>query len=80
MDGNVWCSVGWGDLNENGVRGYNAGGDLLGKISHPGDGRQSVLRRHVQKPAVYLRLDIALCGLHQRDRRDEAVTRLRHRP
>jgi gluconolactonase len=35
MDGNVWCSVGWGDLNENGVRGYNAGGDLLGKIHIP---------------------------------------------
>ena len=34
-DGNVWCSVGWGDANENGVRGYNAAGELLGKIHIP---------------------------------------------
>ena len=74
--GNVWCSVGWGDAERNGVRCYNAGGDLLGKSPHPGDGRQSVLRRHLQKPAVYLRLELALRGLYQRDRRLEAVTRL----
>ena len=42
---------------------------------HPGDGRQSVLRRHVQKPAVHLRLDVALCGLHERDGRLEALIR-----
>src|ERR1700724_2390322 len=34
-DGNVWCSVGWGDPKEDGVRGYTAGGDLLGKIHIP---------------------------------------------
>jgi gluconolactonase len=33
--GNVWCSVGWGDANENGVRGYNGAGELLGKIHIP---------------------------------------------
>src|SRR5246500_5234928 len=33
--GNVWCSVGWGDPNEDGVRCYTAGGDLLGKIHIP---------------------------------------------
>jgi gluconolactonase len=33
--GNVWCSLGWGDTNEDGVRCYNAGGDLLGKIHIP---------------------------------------------
>jgi sugar lactone lactonase YvrE len=30
-----WCSVGWRDPNENGVRCYNAGGELLGKIHIP---------------------------------------------
>ena len=34
-DGNVWCSVGWGDPNEDGVRCYTPGGDLLGKIHIP---------------------------------------------
>jgi gluconolactonase len=33
--GNVWCSVGWGDAGEDGVRCYNAGGDLLGKVHIP---------------------------------------------
>ncbi|MBV9653689.1 MAG: SMP-30/gluconolactonase/LRE family protein [Acetobacteraceae bacterium] len=33
--GNVWCSMGWADPKEDGVRCYNAGGDLLGKIHLP---------------------------------------------
>ena len=33
--GNVWCSVGWGDPNEDGVRCYTPDGDLLGKIHMP---------------------------------------------
>ena len=33
--GNVWCSCGWGDTNDDGVRCYNSGGDLLGKIHIP---------------------------------------------
>jgi gluconolactonase len=34
-DGRVWLSVGWGDPNENGVRGYSPQGELLGKIHIP---------------------------------------------
>jgi gluconolactonase len=34
-DGRVWCSVGWGDPNEDGVRCYAPDGDLLGKIHIP---------------------------------------------
>jgi gluconolactonase len=34
-DGRVWCSVGWGDTNEDGVRCYTSDGDLLGKIHIP---------------------------------------------
>ena len=33
--GRVWCSVGWGDPNEDGVRCYAPEGDLLGKIHIP---------------------------------------------
>ena len=34
-DGRIWCSVGWGDPNENGVRCYSPTGDLIGKIHIP---------------------------------------------
>jgi len=34
-EGHVWCSVGWGDPNEDGVRCYTKDGDLLGKIHIP---------------------------------------------
>ena len=35
VDGNVWCSMGWGDPSEDGVRCYTPGGDLIGKIHLP---------------------------------------------
>jgi gluconolactonase len=34
-DGRIWCSVGWGDPKENGVRCYTPNGELLGKIHLP---------------------------------------------
>ena len=34
-DGRIWCSVGWGEPNENGVRCYTPAGELLGKIHIP---------------------------------------------
>jgi gluconolactonase len=33
--GRVWCSVGWGDPKEDGVRCYTPDGELLGKIHIP---------------------------------------------
>jgi len=35
MDGNVWCSMGWGDPREDGVRCYTPAGELIGKIHLP---------------------------------------------
>ena len=35
VDGNVWCSMGWADPNEDGVRCYAPSGDLIGKIHLP---------------------------------------------
>jgi gluconolactonase len=35
IDGNVWCSVGYGIPYENGVRCYSLDGVLLGKILLP---------------------------------------------
>ncbi|MCW3476653.1 SMP-30/gluconolactonase/LRE family protein [Limobrevibacterium gyesilva] len=34
-DGNVWCSMGWADPKEDGVRCYAPTGDLIGKIHLP---------------------------------------------
>jgi len=34
-DGNVWCSMGWADPKEDGVRCYEPGGALIGKIHLP---------------------------------------------
>ncbi len=34
-DGNIWCSMGWADPAEDGVRCYAPDGDLLGKIHLP---------------------------------------------
>ncbi len=34
-DGNVWCSMGWADQKEDGVRCYTPQGDLIGKIHIP---------------------------------------------
>jgi gluconolactonase len=35
MNGNVWCSMGWGDPTEDGVRCYAPDGELIGKIHLP---------------------------------------------
>jgi len=35
VEGNVWCSMGWADPKEDGVRCYAPEGDLLGKIHIP---------------------------------------------
>ena len=37
-DGRIWCSVGWGDPNENGVRRYSPASELIGKIHIPETG------------------------------------------
>ena len=41
---------------------------------HSGDGPQPVLRRPAAQQTLHLRLDIALCGLHKRAGRYEAMT------
>ena len=35
VDGNVWCSMGWADPNEDGVRCYAPNGDMIGIIHLP---------------------------------------------
>ena len=76
-DGRVWCSVGWGDPNEDGVRCYTPDRRTARQDPHSGNRRQSVLRRSAAKPTLYLRLDVALCGLHGRAGCNEAVQQQR---
>ena len=35
IQGNVWCTMGWGDPGEDGVRCYAPNGDLIGKVHLP---------------------------------------------
>jgi gluconolactonase len=35
VEGNVWCSMGWADRKEDGVRCYTPAGQLIGKIHLP---------------------------------------------
>jgi gluconolactonase len=35
VDGNVWCSMGWADPSEDGVRCYAPNGEIIGKIHLP---------------------------------------------
>jgi hypothetical protein len=35
IEGNVWCSMGWADPKEDGVRCYTPAGQLIGKIHLP---------------------------------------------
>jgi gluconolactonase len=35
VEGNIWCSMGWADPKEDGVRCYSPHGELLGKIHIP---------------------------------------------
>ena len=35
VDGNVWCTMGWDETKEDGVRCHSPAGELLGKIQVP---------------------------------------------
>ena len=48
-EGHVWCSVGWGDPNEDGVRCYSSRGRSARQDPHSGNGLQPVLRRSATK-------------------------------
>ena len=73
-EGRVWCSVGWGDPKEDGVRCYTPNGDLLGKIHIPETVANLCFGGQQRNRTLHLRLDIALCSVHGRAGRHEAMT------
>ena len=72
--GRIWCSARLGRSEREWRALLHSGRRPARQDPHPGNGRQFVLRRHFQKSAIYLRLELTLRGLHERDRRLEAVT------
>ena len=70
--GNVWCPCGWGDPNDDGVRCYNSAGDLLGKVHIP-ETVANLCFGGTFRNRLHLRLELAVCGPYQRDRRHEAL-------
>jgi gluconolactonase len=53
VEGNVWCSVGWGDPKEDGIRCYSPQGDLLGKIHTP-ETAGNLVFGGVQRNRIYI--------------------------
>jgi gluconolactonase len=75
-EGRLWCSVGWGDPNEDGVRCYTPDGDLLGKIHIP-ETVANLCFGGQQRNRLYIcGSSVALCGLHQCAGGDECRKRL----
>jgi len=74
IDGNVWCSMGWADPKEDGVRCYGAERRSDWQDPSSRDLRQSVLRRPEAKPPVHVRKHIGLRHLRRDPRRAVAVT------
>ena len=83
VEGNVWCSMGWADPKEDGVRCYSPEGDLLGKIHIPETVANLTFGGLLAQPALHLRQHVALCVLRGYAGSDAAVTirlaRLRER-
>ena len=75
-DGRIWCSVGWGDPNENGVRCYTPGGELLGKIHIPETVANLCFGGQQRNRLYNLRVDVTLCSLHECAGCSEAVNQL----
>jgi hypothetical protein len=72
-DGNVGCSKGWADRKEDGVRCYAPNGDLIGKIHVPETVANLTFGGMEAQSVVHLRLDVALCVLHERASCHEAL-------
>ena len=73
IDGNVWCSMGWADPKEDGVRCYASSGDLIGKIHLPETCANLCFGGPKRNP-VHVRKYIGLRHLRRDPRRAVAVT------
>jgi gluconolactonase len=72
VDGNVWCSMGWADPKEDGVRGYSPQGELIGKIHLP-ETCANLCFAGKKKNRLFMCASTSVCGLHRNRRRLGAV-------
>ena len=63
VDGNVWCSMGWGDPAEDGVRCYAPDGALIGKIHLP-EGCANVCFGGVKKDRLFMCASTSVYALY----------------
>ena len=61
--GNVWCSMGWGDPSEDGVRCYAPDGDLIGRIHLP-EGCANLCFGGVKKDRLFMCASTSVYALH----------------
>jgi gluconolactonase len=62
-DGNVWCSMGWGDPAEDGVRCFAPDGTLIGKIHLP-EGCANLCFGGVKKDRLFMCASTSVYALH----------------
>jgi gluconolactonase len=63
IDGNVWCSMGWGDPSEDGVRCYAPDGTLIGKIHLP-EGCANLCFGGLKKDRLFMCASTSVYALH----------------
>ena len=68
VDGNVWCSMGWADPKEDGVRCYTPARRAYRQNSSAGDLCEPRLRRPIAQPLVHVRKHVGLRRLCKRSR------------
>lgn len=61
--GNVWCSMGWGDPAEDGVRCYAPDGDLIGKVHLP-EGCANLCFGGVKKDRLFMCASTSVYALY----------------
>jgi gluconolactonase len=63
VDGNVWCSMGWADPAEDGVRCYAPNGDLIGKVHLP-EGCANLCFGGKKKDRLFMCASTSVYALH----------------
>ena len=74
VDGNVWCSMGWADPAEDGVRCYAPNGDLIGKVHLPEGCANLCFGGSKKDRLVHVRQHVGLRTVRERAGRDGALT------
>ena len=61
--GNVWCSMGWGDPAEDGVRCYTPGGEMIGRVHLP-EGCSNLCFGGAKRNRLFMTAGTSVYALH----------------